>query len=57
MVNKRWLGRKVVLIAEAKRREKKVRNGCAVPVEKLGLTRIRDQAPGRKRQDLVETDG
>ena len=38
----------------SKKAKKKVRNGCAVPVEKLGLARIRDPVLGKKRQDLVD---
>ncbi len=30
----------------------KVVNGCVVPVEKLGLARLRDPVLGRKRRDL-----
>ena len=50
----RWLERKDVLVVEAKRREKWAGNGGAVPVEKLGLARLRDPFLGRKRQDLVD---
>jgi len=41
-------------VCESKRVKKEGRDGGAVPVETLGLARLRDPVLGRKRQDIVD---